>query len=201
MIESEREPLLVTVESARVGDAEDVARVEVDCWRDTYPTLLPTEFLIRSLDHRQRAASRRHRLRRAADTTLVAVTGHPRNVVGFATFGACRLPTLPFGGEVFELYVLPDFRGAGVGRQLCAAVADRLLRTGTESLCVEVLEGNGSRFFYEALGARLVARRDHQFAGTVLPTLVYGWPDLNVLVRRARGTSAPPAGLGKPPLS
>ena len=189
MIESEKEQLQITIETAQVDDAGAVARVEIDCWRDAYPTLLPTEFLVRSLDHRRRAASRLRRLRNAADNTLIAVTRGIRRIVGYTSFGTCRLPTLPFAGEVFELYVTADFRGVGIGRQLCQAVARRLLGTGTESLCVEVLERNGSRFFYEAIGAKLVGRRDHQFAGTVLPTLVYAWPDLQDLARPEAGAS------------
>ena len=202
MIEREKEHLRFTIESARVDDAEALAKVEIDCWRDAYPDLLPTEYLVRSLDLRQRTASRRHRLRQAPDNTLVAVMRGNRRIVGYASFGPCRLPTLPFEGELFELYVMTDFRGTGIGRELCQSVARHLLDSGTESLCVEVLERNGSRFFYEALGGRLVGRRDHPFAGTMLPTVVYGWPVLQDLAEP--GTSASdgrPARRGNGPAS
>jgi GNAT superfamily N-acetyltransferase len=182
-----------------VDDAEALAGVEIDCWRDAYPDLVPTGYLIHSLDHRQRAATRRRRLKRAADNTLVAVTRDRRRVVGYATYGSTRLPSLPFANEVYELYVMADFRGFGIGRQLCQSVAQRLIRKGIQSLCVEVLERNGSRFFYEAIGGRLAGRRDHPFAGTLLPTIIYGWADLQALAGAATSAaSRPPQRNGSP---
>ena len=70
----------------------------------------------------------------------------------------------------------------GIGRCLCAEVARRMAGWGVGSFYVEVLEGNPNRFFYEALGARLVARTHHDFAGQRLPSVVYLWTDLKTLV-------------------
>ena len=46
---------------------------------------------------------------------------------------------------------------------------------------VEVLEGNPSRFFYEAMGARMIALQCQRFAGRDLPTYVYAWSDIRAL--------------------
>ena len=103
-------------------------------------------------------------------------------VVGYAVFGRCRNAHLPPGAELYELYLHPDHQGRGLGRRLMTAVAERIERWGQAALCVEVLEGNPSRFFYEALGGRLAARKSHTFAGQSLPTLVYAWNDLADLI-------------------
>lgn len=171
------------VRDARMADAEDIARTEVETWRDTYATLLPDTYLVGTLDVTRRIRGWRHRLRRRAqDKTIVASTHIAGHIVGYATFGPTRANTLPYCGQLYELYLLSDYRGQGMGRQLCATVAERLLKAGILSMCVEVLEGNPSRFFYEALGGRIAARTEHPFAGRNLPALIYAWEDLATLV-------------------
>ncbi len=44
-----------------------------------------------------------------------------------------------------------------------------------------MLEGNPTRFFYEAMGAVRVALKTHRFEGEVLPSVLYRWSDLNAL--------------------
>ncbi len=167
------------VREARMSDAEGVARVEVEAWRDTYPTLLPDDYLVRCLDVGRGAAMWRRRLQGRSRNTLVAAPKHtPKQIAGYATWGRCRLGIPPAGGELYELYLMPGHQERGLGRRLCAAVAGRLLATGLASMSVEVLEGNPARFFYEALGARLAARTRHPFGGEVLPALIYVWDDL-----------------------
>ena len=173
----------LVVRTARPADAEGIARVEVETWRDAYPTLLPESFLIGGLDAAHRARVWRRRLaQRGAAETIIAALDTAAGVVGYAAFGPARTPALAPAAELYELYLLPDYQGLGLGRCLCGAVAERLTEAGTPSLCVEVLEGNVARFFYEAMGGRLAARKAHAFAGRNLPTLVYAWDDLRALV-------------------
>ena len=87
----------------------------------------------------------------------------------------------PAAGQLYELYVHADHREKGIGRRLCAEVARRMAGRGMGAFYVEVLEGNPNRFFYEALGARLVARTHHDFAGQRMPSVVYLWTDLKTL--------------------
>ncbi len=113
----------VMVREARLPDAHGVARVEIEAWRDTYPALLPSAHLVGGLDMARRTVFWRHRLsNRSALRTVVGAVDSDGPVVGYATWGPCRVDALPFGGQVFELYLLPDHQGRGLGRRLCAAV-------------------------------------------------------------------------------
>ena len=171
-----------------MSDAAGVARVEVEAWRDTYPTLLPDDYLVRRLDVGRSAAIWRRRLRERSRNILVATPPDtPHQISGYATWGRCRLGLASAGGELYELYLMPGHQERGLGRRLCAAVAGRLLETGLSSMSVEVLEGNPARFFYEALGARLAARTRHPFAGEDLPALIYIWDDLSRLAGENAG--------------
>ena len=170
----------LVVRNARPADAAGIARVECEAWRDAYPTLVPERYLIDVLDETRRTAYWRRRLGHAAEKKIVLAVASGR-ILGYAVYGRCRLRRLPFAGEIYELYLLPGQRGRGLGRRLCAEVAELLAKDGVASLCVEVLEGNPSRFFYEALGGRLAARNTHPFGGRPLPTLIYGWDDITVV--------------------
>src|SRR3546814_8955878 len=52
-----------------------------------------------------------------------------RQVVGFVSFGPTRTPALPYGGEVYALYVGIDWQGQGLGRRLLATALDRKSNT------------------------------------------------------------------------
>lgn len=62
-----------------------------------------------------------------------------------ATAGAVHNPNpgryyFPFGGELGYLIVAPDYRRCGLGKAVCAAVVNRLLKAGYENIRVCVQE-------------------------------------------------------------
>jgi ribosomal protein S18 acetylase RimI-like enzyme len=102
--------------------------------------------------------------------------------------GARRNDPSPDTGEVFTLYVAPDFQGRGLGRELLLALFGRLVRRKLASAVIWVLRDNPSRFFYERLGGRLVGHRPLKLAGTTVAASAYGWPDLAAVIAQAGGT-------------
>ncbi len=172
---------------ARPRDAEGIAKVETETWRDAYPTLLPDHYLVRDLGTASRWPKR---LRGYVENVLVA-EAQSGDIIGYATWGPARrqwvAPGEPVAAQIFELYVHQDHRDQGLGRRFCSTIAKRVAGRGIETLFVEVLEGNPNRFFYEALGATLTARTQRDFAGERLPTAVYVWTDLKALADSQMG--------------
>ncbi|MBI2586422.1 MAG: GNAT family N-acetyltransferase [Rhodospirillales bacterium] len=179
-----------TIRQARAGDARGIARVEVETWRDAYPTLVPRAYLVGRLDERLGAERWRRRIAGGEAIIVAAAAGAGNGIVGYATWGparlarACLARAVP-SSQLYELYVAPWARERGIGRRLVREAAARMLAAGTAAMVVEVLEGNPSRWFYEAQGGRLAARSHHGFAGKRLPTVVYAWDDLKALVGAA----------------
>jgi L-amino acid N-acyltransferase YncA len=175
----------VLVRPAVPDDAAGIAAVQVDSWRDTYPTLLPDSYLSERLSV-ERCRERWQRTLQAGqgrESTLVAE--HGGGIVGYASGGRCRDRALAYDAEVYELYLLPDWRERGLGRALLLALAARLHEQGMGSAVVEVLAGNPSRWFYEAMGARPVAYQQHHFQGEDLPAVLYAWPSLADILKPA----------------
>ena len=48
---------------------------------------------------------------------------------GYASYGRNRVPAMNFGGEIFELYIAPEFQGLGFGKRLFSAARKDLCRT------------------------------------------------------------------------
>ncbi|MFQ5971451.1 MAG: GNAT family N-acetyltransferase [Alphaproteobacteria bacterium] len=183
------------VRPANAEDATSIARVHVDTWRATYAGVVPDEYLVR-MSLTRNAASWSNFLARPAGRNGVFVADHsPSGVVGFVSCGAARAEGLPRNlagvGEVYALYVWPDYQELGLGRELLAAAFDHLSSHGHDGAVIWVLEANPSRFFYEAMGGRRAAERMERFAGTDLAELAYAWEKL---VLPARGVRADRSG-------
>lgn len=86
-------------------------------------------------------------------------------------------------GDIGPIYVLPEYQGRGLGRELIRSASAFLFARGMGALHIGVLEANApARGFYEALGGRVVGRRTFDEYGHDVPGVVYGWPDIGVLL-------------------
>ena len=169
----------VSLRPARPGDAAAIARVHVETWRAAYAGIVPDAYLV-SMTESKQALMWNHTVRRAVAPEAVLAaesTDLPGGrIVGFGSCGGAR--GQPGNGEVFTLYVAPDWQGQGIGRLLLEALLARLHGGGLNQAVVWVLGANPARFFYEALGGRRVAERNERFAGVDLAEAGYAWPDL-----------------------
>lgn len=168
---------LVELRSARHEDAAAIAGVHVKSWRTTYSGVLPDSYLL-GLDIAGRTAFWKRLLTPHGDSTVVAVDP-VAGVVGFGSCGPTRADEQPSGGgwagEIYTLYLLSDWHSQGLGRRLFTWLRDTMAAKGLASFMLWVVEANPTRFFYEAMGGRVIARRTAPFAGIMLDELAYGW--------------------------
>lgn len=165
----------ITIRPARPGDAGSIARLDVETWRTTYPGVLPASYLVGLSDWRRELGWRRVILHEPRDVRVAVEDGG--GIVGFGSCGPNRGDRL-FAGEVFTLYVAPDWQNQGIGRRLLIALFRRLVAAGRASAVVWVLRDNPSRFFYERLGGRQVRRKTLAVGGSAVEAIAYGWHDL-----------------------
>ena len=66
--------------------------------------------------------------------------------MGYSTFAAAPLV------NIHDLAVLPDARGAGIGKALLAAIEAEALKRGACKITLEVLSGNPARHLYAREG-------------------------------------------------
>ena len=181
---------MIEIRKAAAGDANVIARIYVDTWRDTYAGIIPDQILLRMSHRRQSAAwSVGFGKRRNGHMVMVAEDSRA-GVVGFGSCGRARYLNLPYDGEVHTLYVLADYQGQGIGKKLLGELFGALLERGSRSALIWVLAGNPARFFYQAMGGTWVAVRTERLGCASLPAMAYGWRDLKQGVFRARFCSS-----------
>jgi L-amino acid N-acyltransferase YncA len=174
------EPLALSIRLARPADAAAVARVYIDSWHDTYPGVL-SKALLCSMTPKGQAARWLASINRKE---LVLVAEHDKHgIVAMASAGAVRDRGLGFDSEVFTLYVDPGHFGCGAGRQLLTGTFTELRKRGFRSCVIWAHAKNNARFFYEAMGGKLVAERTARMMGDAVPEAAFGWKTLALTER------------------
>lgn len=119
------------------------AYVHWEAWQEAYPGLVSREYLDNlTLEKCEKMAFA------WPDNLLVAKEGD--RVIGFVGFGD-RGEEAPDTGEIFALYMLSEYYGTGVSRQLMEAGLAQL--KGYSKICLWVLKENKRAIrFYEKCG-------------------------------------------------
>jgi len=165
----------IATRAARPGDARRIARLDVETWRAAYAGILTTPFLV-NLSAQRREVGWAAVIEREPRDVRVAVD-QDGDILGFGSCGRCR-GGAEFAGEVFTLYVAPDWQNRGIGRRLLLALFKRLVAQGCGSAIIWVLRDNPGRFFYQRLGGREVRRKVFAVGGTRVEATGYAWRDL-----------------------
>ena len=177
------------VRAARGSDAAEVARVQVECWRDGYAGVIPDDVLAELTSDeaagrwRERWAeaigkppTSRHRVLVATATSTAtgpAGGGRPQRVIaGFASAGPAsdedRWPATD--AELYELHVAPGRTGQGHGGRLLNAVADTLAEDRFTRASTWVLEADTVlRQFLESAGWAADGARSQLDMGVHVP--------------------------------
>ena len=94
-------------------EIEGKSLVHWQTWREVYDDLLPADFQETMTLEKCRFFSQKY-----PENTLIAMDG--KKVVGFISYGNYRDETIQ-AGEIIALYVLKDYYGKGVSKQLMHA--------------------------------------------------------------------------------
>ena len=168
----------LTIRKARPSDAESVARIYVDSWRDTYPLILPNRLLANMSVEGQSARWRNAIAMAAREAVYVAEDDDKGTIVGMTSLGRARDAALGYDAEIYTLYVDPVLTGRGIGRALLSGAFSALAERGHTRCVIWAHSKNPARFFYEAMGGKLIAERVTAMAGAPVPEVAFGWPKL-----------------------
>lgn len=164
----------LTTEIRKAGpeDARGIAAVHDASWMNAYSGLVPYRALTKMV--KRRGTDWWEKAIRKA--TAIFVVEVDEQIIGYATLGRNRVRTLPFDGEIYEIYLKPEFQGVGFGTRLFLAARAELRRRGLTGTAVWVLADNEPAIsFYENAGGRAVARGSEHFDGKKLAKIAYAW--------------------------
>jgi len=163
---------LIEVRPAKAADATAVATTHDEAWRSAYQGIIPGAELEKLIN--RRGPQWWDSAIRKGSRVSVLVFGD--RIAGYANYGRNRARSLYYDGEIYELYLRPEFQGLGFGRKLFTAARRDLGQSGLQSLVVWALSDNESAVeFYRGLGGRAVARSSERFGTKVLDKVAYAW--------------------------
>ena len=160
------------IRPAVVADAEKIANVYWTSWQHVYAGVIPPRALQDMLTRR----NVRWWKNAIQDETTVLVLEVRGNVVGYATAGLSRARALPQEGEIFEIYLLPEYQGLGFGRELFCAAKKLLASLGCNgTICWSVDVLDQAALFFTALGGQTMAFAEESFGGTLIGKISFVW--------------------------
>lgn len=164
--------IVIETRKAVTADARRIAEVHDAAWLNAYSGMVPHAALSRMVRRR----GEKWWAEAIARSTFVLVIEVAGAIVGYATLGRNRVGTLPFEGEVYELYLKPEFQGVGLGSRLFLTARRELKRRRLKGSVVWVLADNERAIrFYENAGGRAVAEGNERFDGAHLKKLAYAF--------------------------
>ncbi len=174
----------MSIRPATLADVDAIAALHVDSWRASYRGILPDAFLDGPVEE-DRASHWYELMEGVGDDRTVFVSEADDGLAGLVA--VARSSEEGFDGYIEHIHVRPDLKGAGIGRQLMAAAADRLIAMGCASAYLLVFEGNRRAVrFYVALGGKSTRFGMEDMAGRSIPRLRVAWFDLSALARACR---------------
>ncbi|MDD9908941.1 MAG: GNAT family N-acetyltransferase [Ahrensia sp.] len=164
--------LTIETRRAQSADAESISRVHEAAWRQAYCGMIPHK----ALDTMVRRRDMSWWARAIRYSTRILVMEIMGEVVGYATLGGNRVATLPQKGEIYELYLTPEYQGVGLGKQLFLAARQELFRIGLTGCVVWVLEDNDPALrFYRNAGGVDIAEGTESFNDTTLRKIAFSF--------------------------
>jgi ribosomal protein S18 acetylase RimI-like enzyme len=164
--------ILIEIRRAKACDAAAVASAHDEAWRAAYQGIIPGTELNKLINRRGpdwwdsaiRKGSR------------IALLQFGDNIAGYTNYGRNRARSLYYDGEIYELYLRPEFQGLGFGRRLFTAARRDMAQSGLKSMVVWALSENDNAVeFYRALGGKAVARSSEKFGTRVLDKVAFAW--------------------------
>lgn len=164
----------ITIETRRAvpDDASRISEIHSESWKHAYSGIVPYGALTRMINRRDvnwwATAIRR--------STIILVIEVGDQIAGYATLGPNRVSTFPLEGEIYEIYLKPEYQGVGLGAKLFSDAHSELKRRGYKGMAVWVLSENTSAIsFYENAGGRAIATGSEHFDDKKLQKTAYAW--------------------------
>lgn len=155
---------------ATLKDAEAIAKIHVTSWIETYTGIIPDSYLSKlSINEKQEMW-----VKALKQKQLIYVAEVDGKVIGFANGGKSRGKT-QYPGELYTLYVLKQFHGLGIGRQLLTSVQESLKMSNLIPFIAIVLADNPTLSFYKHTGAEIIGEHIEDFDGAKLKELTLLW--------------------------
>jgi ribosomal protein S18 acetylase RimI-like enzyme len=144
----------IEIRQTKAEDNEAIAAISIKCWQDAYKDVFP-KGLLDNLSLEERLKQRLNWFNSPNKYSIVALSED--KIIGFCDYGESRRPQFA-PGEIYSLYVLPEYKGFGIGKFLSLKAMEHLSSVNLAPFIVTTLEVNTpAHKFYEKLGFKEIS--------------------------------------------
>lgn len=154
----ERDNDSVTYRKATIKDAYGIEYVAAHSWQETYTGYMPDEYLENRILTIENKIERAQKLLSSTNTYYVAEVNN--QVVGILHYKKSINDKYKDYGYLESIYVLKDYQGLGIGKELFKIAVKGLIDLGYKNMYLECLQGNNTINFYKKYGGKVVETVD-----------------------------------------
>ena len=163
----------ITYSNATLEDAYGISYVSAHSWKETYAGLLPDKYLDNRIKNiPNKAEGTKNFLNEFKGKYIVAKDDS--KVVGILAFGPAQDEQYKDYGHIGAMYVLKDYQGLGIGKELFKRAVTGLKSMGYFKIQLECMTGNDTINFYKKYNGKIVSQIDYPIrtVGTVKADIV-----------------------------
>lgn len=179
--------MTVTIRIATPADIPAIAALHVAGWQAAYGGIVDQGYLDGfTVEKRIVAWTDWMKSEESGEVFLAETDG---KVVGFVDIGRTKTPppgSSPIrpshSGEIYALYLHPDYWRKGIGTLLMKHAARELKDRKHSTICLWVLDANArGKSFYEQMGGQKLGGKMIEIGPSTLKEVCYGWRDTKAL--------------------
>ena len=175
-----------TIRPATSQDIPVIAALHIAGWKGAYGGIVNQDYLD-SLTVEKRIKDWTEWM--GSGESEIFLAEENANPAGFVVIGRTKTPppgSSPIrpshSGEIYALYLDPQFWRQGVGTALIKHAAQELKARKHSSICLWVLEANvRGKAFYEKMGGQRLGGKMIEIGPSTLKEICYGWKDTTAL--------------------
>lgn len=178
---------MTDIRPATTDDIPTIAALHVAGWKGAYGGIVDQNYLDQLTVEKRIADWTEWMASGESEVFLAEVEGTP---AGFTVIGRTKTPppgSSPIrpshSGEIYALYLHPDFWRAGIGTALIKHGMRMLKEKKHSAVCLWVLNDNiRAKSFYEKMGGQKLGGKMIDIGPSSLKEICYGWRDTSKLI-------------------
>lgn len=170
----------ITYRKATISDAYGIEYVAAHSWKETYKGYMPDEYLENRIHTIEQKIERATNLLKNTNTYYVAEVNN--KVVGILHYKESQNDNYKDYGYLESIYVLKDYQGKGIGKELFKIAIKGLIDMGYNKMYLECLQGNDTINFYKKYGGKVINTVDFPIKDFTVKADIVEFIDIKELI-------------------
>ncbi|MBE6161350.1 MAG: GNAT family N-acetyltransferase [Firmicutes bacterium] len=154
----------IKYEKATEKDAYAIRYIGAHSWKETYKGLVSDEYLNYKVEHFEDGIEKQKKILQNENNNFYIAKVDDKTV-GFVSYGNYEDEKYKEYGHIGALYLLKDYQGYGIGRELFKIALEGLKELGYTKMELECMTGNSTVNFYKKYLGEIVDVIDYPLNG------------------------------------